>query len=127
MENLEQIIHDVILNVAQEESLDLVDLQNSHKLVDDLGFKSLDLARILAILELKLGVDPFTSNLVAITDVRTVGDLCAAYRKAIQGSLEEEAPPTFEQNGLSFETRRRQGPRHNQRDLRRKARNGLSS
>lgn len=127
MENLEQIIHDVILNVAQEESLELVDLQNSQKLVDDIGFKSLDLARILAILELKLGVDPFTSNLVAITDVRTVGDLCAAYRKAIQGSPEEEAAPKFEQSRLRFETRRRQGPRNRQGDLRKKARNGASS
>lgn len=127
MENIEQIIHNVILKVAQEEAIELVDLQNSHKLVDDLGFKSLDLARILAILELKLGVDPFTSNLVAITDVRTVGDLCAAYRRAIQGSPDEEAAPNFEQSQLRFETRRRPGPRHHQGDLRRKARNGLSS
>ncbi|MCB0207832.1 MAG: acyl carrier protein [Anaerolineae bacterium] len=122
MENLEQIIRNVILAVAQEESIEVVTLHDSQKLVDDLGFKSLDLARILAILELKLGVDPFSSNLVAITDVRTVGDLCTAYRRGREGSPAEEAPPDLEQGQQRAEARRN-GSRVRQGALRKKARN----
>ena len=51
-----------------------------HMLVDDLGLRSLDLARIIAKLEMKLGVDPF-AELVSVTSIRTPGDLCAAYAK----------------------------------------------
>ena len=58
-------------------------------LVDDLGLRSLDLARIIAKLEMKLGVDPF-AELVSVTSIRTPGDLCAAYAKCF--AADEGAP-----------------------------------
>jgi acyl carrier protein len=50
----------------------------------DLGLASLDLAQLVALLEVDLQADPF-AELVAITSVRTVEDLCAAYERARAG------------------------------------------
>lgn len=50
----------------------------------DLGLASLDLAQLVAILEVDLGVDPFAA-LVPITGVRTVADLCVAYERGVAG------------------------------------------
>jgi|TARA_B110000881_G_C18410202_1_gene430534 acyl carrier protein len=52
-------------------------------LVDDLGLKSMDLAILVANLELDLGVEPFLEDF-AITDIRTLGDLCEAFDKTLQ-------------------------------------------
>lgn len=49
----------------------------------DIGFKSIDLARIVAVAEIRLGVDPFETR--PITDIRTVGDLCRVYEDALAG------------------------------------------
>jgi hypothetical protein len=49
----------------------------------DIGFKSVDLARIVALAEIQLGIDPFETR--PITDIRTVGDLCRAYEDALAG------------------------------------------
>jgi acyl carrier protein len=48
---------------------------------DDLGITSLDLVDIVAALNVKLTVNPFQRS-VALTDVRTVADLCRAYQSA---------------------------------------------
>ena len=79
MEHVEQIVCDVIVKVGGEKKLDLEKVLKTQKLVGDIGFKSIDLARIIAILEIKLDVDPF-SKLVPITSIQTVGDLCNAYQ-----------------------------------------------
>jgi acyl carrier protein len=47
----------------------------------DLGLGSLDLLELVDALEDVLGAAPFEGQR-ALTDVRTVGDLCAAYRPA---------------------------------------------
>lgn len=78
MHNLKQTIYATIQKVIEELSLDVETLHDQDALVDGLGLKSLDLARIIATLDLKLDADPF-SELVSITSVRTVGDLYAAY------------------------------------------------
>ncbi len=49
----------------------------------EMGFKSIDLARIVALAEIGLGVDPFETR--PITDIRTVGDLCRVYEDALAG------------------------------------------
>jgi hypothetical protein len=49
----------------------------------DIGFKSIDLARVVALAEIRLGVDPFETT--PITDIRTVGDLCRVYEDAVAG------------------------------------------
>jgi acyl carrier protein len=127
MENLEQVIYDVVQNVALENSIETEQLMSHHKLVDGLGFSSLDLARIVAVLELKLEVDPF-ARLVPITSVRTVGDLYAAYAKcfeerdAVKESEPDSAPPRVE----SPQRRERRGNRAQQRRRRGEARRVLS-
>ena len=89
MEELEQTIHEVLREVAADRALPAADLAPHRRLVDDVGFKSLDLARIVAHLEHRLGLDPF-ARLVPITRVRTVGDLEAAYRQARQEAAADE-------------------------------------
>jgi len=49
----------------------------------DIGFKSIDLARVVALAEIRLGVDPFATR--PITDIHTVGDLCRVYEDALAG------------------------------------------
>jgi acyl carrier protein len=49
-------------------------------LLVDTGLASLDLAALIAKLERVWKVDPFLEA-VAITEIRTIGDLCRAYRE----------------------------------------------
>jgi acyl carrier protein len=76
-----------VSQLAKAKSFRSEDIDESSRLVEDIGFESLDLARLVAILDFQTGLDPF-SALVAVTSVRTVGDLCEAYAKAYeQGDL----------------------------------------
>ncbi|MEW6736113.1 MAG: acyl carrier protein [Acidobacteriota bacterium] len=79
MDNLEKIIHKVILDIANQRSTFLDRIDSNHLLVEDLRFGSLDIAQLVATLECKLGIDPFTTQ-ITITRIRTVDDLCNAYR-----------------------------------------------
>jgi len=80
VENLETIVHETVLQVAQQRTPTLVKVENDDRLTGKLGFSSLDVAQLVAILEIKLGFDPFATQ-VAITSIHTVGDLCQAYRQ----------------------------------------------
>jgi acyl carrier protein len=44
----------------------------------EVGLSSLELAELVSLLEQRFGLDPFRRS-VAITSIRTVGDLCRAY------------------------------------------------
>lgn len=79
MKNTDDVIYDVLARVILEEGLEPRGISDAARLVDDLGLRSLHIARVLAILELELDVDPFASGEVPITRLQTVGDLCAAY------------------------------------------------
>jgi len=74
-------VYATLRRVAADENLALGAFDDSTTLVDELGFKSLHIARILAILEMAFSYDPFASGEHSITNVRTVGDLCAAYQR----------------------------------------------
>jgi acyl carrier protein len=91
MDELEQQVRDVIAKVARQRGAVPASIEGHHRLTLDLGLKSLDLAQIVALLERHTGVDPF-AELVAITSVRTVADLCGAYRRCLAG----EAAPASE-------------------------------
>ena len=95
MDNIEETIKEVVFNVVNEnrgEAEKISQIEDYQNLNVDLGLPSLALARMVAILQIKLGVDPFAQQ-VSITDVRTVADLCNAYRKAISGAQNEEVKP----------------------------------
>jgi acyl carrier protein len=74
---------DVIRAVAAERGLTLPELKDDTEIVDELGFSSLTVAALIANLEERLGVDPFQSDDVMITDIRTIGDLCRAYEGCV--------------------------------------------
>lgn len=56
-------------------------IEDTSAIVGDLGFVSLDVAELIAVLEMELDVDPFTDG-VSLMDVRTFGDFCTVYEKA---------------------------------------------
>ena len=115
MNNLNDIIYSTVQRVAEEQSIEVGEIHEHDALVDNLGLRSMDLARILAILELKLNVDPF-AELVSITSIRTVGDLCVAYAKCFAEDENTEDQGTEDQ-APKQQARRR--ARARQRDLRR--------
>lgn len=84
MSDVRAVIYEVLRDVAEEEQAS-TDLRDDAKLVEDLGFRSLTMARILAILEGRLNVDPFSQQ-VAVTSIRTVQDLCSAYENCLAGA-----------------------------------------
>ncbi len=55
-----------------------VELGDGLNLVHDLGFSSLDLAQLVAILEMELDFDPFSEG-ASIEELKTVGDVCRIY------------------------------------------------
>jgi acyl carrier protein len=79
-EEVEQTVHEVVLRIAGQRR-GLTSVGNAQRLGADLGLGSLDLARLVAVLEIRLGVDPFGAE-ANLGDMRTVGDLCLAYRRA---------------------------------------------
>src|SRR5262245_29907306 len=102
---LQRTIHALILRIVQEKYPETVGVENGQGLTAGLGLDSLDIARIIAVLELQLGVDPFAS-LFAITDMRTVGDLCAAYRTALCSSEGASSESSFAASIQRAEARR---------------------
>jgi acyl carrier protein len=90
MNEIHSTILNVVRSVAREKTPELDAVRPDQMLVEDLGLRSLDLARIIAKLEMKLGVDPF-AKLVSVTSIRTAGDLCNAYAKCFAEDGKEEA------------------------------------
>jgi acyl carrier protein len=66
--------------LLDEKDVPVKKLGPDDRLNADLGLTSLDLATLVAALEMKLKADPF-QELVPITSMRTIGDLEAAYVK----------------------------------------------
>lgn len=77
--------HDGVRKIVLEELSEvLVDREegaigDEMNLNSDLGLSSLDLAALVAVLDQRFRRSPFRQE-VAITSVRSVADLCAAYR-----------------------------------------------
>ena len=78
-----------VVDRALTELLDEIGAEHTEFTAEDalvsLGLGSLDLAQLVAQLEADLDADPFR-ELVAITDVRTVGDLAGAYTRFFEGA-----------------------------------------
>ena len=81
---MRETVHAVVLDVARDRGGTLDRVEDRQQWTVELGLRSLDLAEVVATLEETLGVDPFL-ELVPITSIRTVGDLVAAYEKALTG------------------------------------------
>ena len=89
MAEVRDVVCETIHSVADEGGVTIGQIRGDAKLVEELGLRSLMMARLIAVLESRLDVDPFL-ELVAITRVRTVDDLCAAYEAAIEQSKHKE-------------------------------------
>lgn len=76
--DIEEIVINLVKKIAAEENISLGELTENTALVDDIGLQSLQLARIVATLEMEHGLDITESSEVVITDIRTIGDLCDA-------------------------------------------------
>jgi acyl carrier protein len=90
--NRRETVKDALLEIVNEEASEPVEhLEEDQLLVDQLCLTSLKLARLVAVLEMELGVDPFSDE-VPITGMRTVGDLLEAYDPVVLPRLGPGGP-----------------------------------
>lgn len=85
-DEIESVVKKCIQQIAEEQSKTIKSLNSNQRIVEDLGFKSLDVATFTALLESELGVDPFLNNMAVITEIRTIGDVCDVYDRCINDS-----------------------------------------
>jgi acyl carrier protein len=78
MKDLRMAVHDAVLEIVQERNPATIRIDDHQELSGDLGLTSLDIATVVANLDMMLEADPF-SELFSITSTRTVGDLLNAY------------------------------------------------
>ncbi|OLF17257.1 hypothetical protein [Actinophytocola xanthii] len=78
---IRSIVFEEIEGLLLEEGEEPVSLSGRESM-SELALNSLSLARLVIQLEAAVGVDPFTDGSGAISDLRSVGDLVAAYENA---------------------------------------------
>jgi acyl carrier protein len=104
MINTKESVMSVIQTLAAQLSIPVNPIKDHYHLVDDLGFSSLDIASLVSYLEMELGVDPFLSGQINITDIRTVSDMVHAYEKCLSLDMfiesEKEPEPAFVKNAI---------------------------
>lgn len=101
-----ETIRGIILEKAAGHAPKSVELTNTSTLGNDLGLTSLDLAQLVASLEINLGADPF-QELVPITSVRTVGDVCHAFERFFAGEQVESEDAALLESKRRAEARKR--------------------
>lgn len=79
-DSIRQGVFDEIARLLEDRGRSIA-IREEMSLNGELGLSSLDLAELVALLEQRFGVDPFR-QFVAITSIRTVGDLCRAYESS---------------------------------------------
>lgn len=85
--DVDTVVKAAIRQIAEEQSIPLKELDDDHAIVDQLGFRSLDIATLVVLLEQNLGVDPFSSFKASLTDIRTIGNLVSVYERCLDGTL----------------------------------------
>jgi acyl carrier protein len=73
-------ILDAIAEIVAQNHMQARALTDSDGLHEDLGFASLDVAQLIAVLEMELGVDPFARG-ASLEEIGTVGKLVALYER----------------------------------------------
>lgn len=76
-----QAVRTEILRVLRERGVDHPKISAQDALIATLGLSSVDVVALVPPLNATLAVDPFAGTL-AVTDMRTVGDLVDAYENA---------------------------------------------
>jgi acyl carrier protein len=77
-------IHNAIAEIVAQNRMQPRALADSDGLQQDLGFASLDVAQLIAVLEMDLGVDPFARG-ASLKEIGTVGKLVALYEQHLAG------------------------------------------
>ncbi len=78
---VEAAVHGTIVELLERSGQSARRLDEADDLLS-IGLSSLDLAALVAKLQRRWKIDPFLEE-KTITEVRTVGDLCRAYRECI--------------------------------------------
>ena len=84
MEQINKVIENTIKQIQEQNSYKIPEMRSELKLIDDLGFSSLDIAQLIAHLEMELNVDPFSEGAL-ISGINTVGNLCKIYNDCLEG------------------------------------------
>jgi acyl carrier protein len=79
-QHVDRVVRSTVLEIARQRTVHVETIRDDHLLTAELGFDSLDLAQLVAMLERSLGVDPFATK--SIRAIRTVAELCAVYRQS---------------------------------------------
>ena len=82
LNNIKLKINEVLKEIQQRNDYPTKALNEDVKIVNGLGFSSLDVAELVAVLEMELGVDPFSAG-VSIMSVQSIGDLYRVYTEQI--------------------------------------------
>jgi acyl carrier protein len=77
---ISKAVRDQVGLLLAEKNLPVREVESEDRLNADLELSSLDLASLVAALEMTLKADPF-QEIVPITSIRTIGDLELAYLK----------------------------------------------
>jgi len=89
---VEKKVMKCIERVAQEQSIPLKQIKPSDRVVEDLGFQSLDVGTLTAFLEMEFKIDPFTAGIAVVTEIRTVQEVCDLYFRCVNGTTEGPKP-----------------------------------
>src|SRR5262245_38792394 len=84
--DVESLVHAEIHRALAQHDGVRAALTGDAQLTAGLGLTSMQVAGIAARLAVVVGADPFARSM-ALTDVRTVGDLCRAFAAAASGAL----------------------------------------
>ena len=82
MSNTQEVIDTALKSIQDQQGYRALELKPDYRVVKDLGFSSLDVAQLIAELEMELEVDPFSEG-VSIMDVSTIGDLYRVYQESL--------------------------------------------
>jgi len=75
-------IENAIKQILDQKSYKVPEIKDELRIIEDLGFSSLDIAQLIAYLEMELGIDPFSEGAL-ISSINTVGSLCKVYQSCV--------------------------------------------
>jgi len=82
MEQVKKVINNAIQQIQEQKSYPVANLRDDLRIIDDLGFSSLDIAQLIAYLEMELNVDPY-ANGALISSINTVESLYKLYQSCL--------------------------------------------
>ena len=88
MEQTEKVIKTIIQEILEQKPYKVPEIKDELRIIEDLGFSSLDIAQLIAQLEMELDVDPFSEGAL-ISSIRTVKSIVEVYQACLDGRIME--------------------------------------